>query len=71
MNEIVAAIIGGFLAAGIGWFLDRCREKEKISRSKQLITTGISDDLRHAINLCDKINGEWDKTKNCLVLHSK
>ena len=62
MNEITVAIIAGFLAAGTGWFLDRSREKEKIANFKHIITTGICDDLRQAINLYDKINGEWDKT---------
>ena len=63
MKEIIAAIVGGFLAAATGWFLDRCREKGKISKARELITTGIRDDLNHSISLYEKINDDWDKTE--------
>ena len=63
MKEIIAAMIGGFLAAAMGWFLDRRREKERISGFRTLITTGIRDDLRHSISLYEKINEDWEKTE--------
>ena len=56
-------MVGGFLAASTGWFLDRRREKAKVKQLRKLLTTGIGDDLQHSIDLYDKIADEWEKTK--------
>lgn len=63
MEQIVAAIIGGFLAASTGWLLDWRREKAKLSNARKLLTTGICDDLQHANSLYEKIIEDWEKTK--------
>lgn len=63
MEEIVAAIIGGFLAAGAGWFLQWRLESSRVNKMKELLKTGILDDLKTAIDLYDRLIDEWDKTK--------
>ncbi|MFQ5661431.1 MAG: hypothetical protein ACE5GZ_13500 [Gammaproteobacteria bacterium] len=63
MEQIIAAVVGGFLAAGTGWFLDWRREKAKLKQLRKLLTTGICDDLQHSISLYEKVAEEWDKMK--------
>lgn len=63
MNEIVAAVIGGFLAAGTGWFLQYRLEAARMNRSKQLMVIGVSDDLKTAVELYDRLIDEWEKTQ--------
>lgn len=63
MAEIIATIIGGFLAAGTGWFLQNRAENERTDKARRLLTTAICDDLQHATTLYEKIDGEWEKTK--------
>lgn len=63
MNEIVAAVIGGFLAAGTGWFLQYRLEASRINRSKQLMVIGVTDDLKTAADLYDRLIDEWEKTQ--------
>lgn len=60
---IIAAAIGGILAAGTGWFLDWRRQQDHLQRQKNLFLIGIIDDLQHSLTLFDKIDEEWDKTK--------
>ncbi len=60
---IIGALIGGLLAAGTGWFLDRSRETARLSRARELLTMAICDDLEHAINLYEKIREDWERTK--------
>jgi hypothetical protein len=43
--ELAAAALGGFLAAGTGWLLDRQREAAKLARTRRLLTRAILDDL--------------------------
>lgn len=63
MTEIIAAIVGGFLAAGTGWFLQNRTENERTKKTRHLLTTAICDDLQHAITLYEKVDDEWLKTK--------
>ena len=63
MEQIIAAIIGGFLAAGTGWLLEGRKEQLRLQKSKKLLTTSICDDLNHSLSLYDKVQEEWDKTK--------
>lgn len=63
MEQIIAAIIGGFLAAGTGWLLESRKEQLRLQKSKKLLTTSICDDLNHSLSLYDKVQEEWDKTK--------
>jgi len=61
--EILAALIGGFLAAGTGWFLDYQREKSRLKTLRILYVTAIRDDLEHSVDLYDKVKEEWQKSK--------
>ncbi|MCK4606183.1 MAG: hypothetical protein KAU35_02685 [candidate division Zixibacteria bacterium] len=63
MEQIIAAVIGGILAAGTGWFFEGRREAAKLKQLAKFLTTGICDDLQRSINLYDKISEEWEKTK--------
>ena len=63
MNEIAAAVIGGFLASGTGWFLQSRLEASRITRQKRLMVVGISDDLKSSTELYDRVLDEWDKTQ--------
>lgn len=60
---IIGALIGGSLSAGTGLFLQRAREYARLSRTKELLTMAICDDLEHSISLYEKIDEEWKKTK--------
>ena len=63
MNEIIAAFIGGILAAGTGWFLEHRREKARLDQARKILTRAICDDLTHSLQIYDKIAEEWEKTK--------
>jgi len=63
MDQVIAALIGGFLAAGTGWFLQVQLEKSRLKRTKKLLTIGITDDLEQSIHLYDRIADEWDKSQ--------
>ena len=63
MNEIIAALIGGILAAGTGWFFERRREMAQLDRARKILTRAICDDLTHSFQIYDKIAEEWEKTK--------
>ena len=63
MNEIIAAVIGGFLAAGAGWFLQWRLEASRLERLKHLLVIGITDDLKLSIDLYSRLIDEWDKSQ--------
>ena len=63
MEQIITALIGGFLAAGTGWFIQIQLEKSRVNRTQELLTTGICDDLDHSLGLYEKIEEEWEKTR--------
>ena len=63
MEQIIATLIGGFLAAGTGWFLQSRLEISRIRKTRNLLTTGICDDLNHSLSLYEKVEEEWGKTK--------
>lgn len=63
MEQIIAAIIGGFLAAVAGWFIQNRIEARRIDRTRTLITTAIEDDLKHSKNLYEKIQEDWERTR--------
>lgn len=52
-----------FLAVGTGWFLQTRLEKSRTDKARELLTTGICDDLNHSLSLYEKVEEEWDKTK--------
>ena len=63
MNEIIAALIGGFLAAGTGWFLQDRAEASRIKRLKELLIIGITDDLKTSVELYGRVIDEWEKSQ--------
>lgn len=63
MNEIIAAVIGGFLAACAGWFLQWRLEASRLERLKQLLVIGITDDLKLSVDLYNRLIDEWDKSQ--------
>jgi hypothetical protein len=63
MEQIIAAVIGGLLAAGTGVFLQSMQERSRVSRLKQSLIRAIQDDLNLAVVLYDKIVEEWDKSQ--------
>lgn len=63
MYEIVAAVIGGFLAAITGYIIERYREKSKLRQLKALLCIGIEDDLRNSVELYDKLLEDYEKTQ--------
>jgi len=63
VSELVAAVIGGFLAAGTGWFLQTRLEASRSKRLKQMMVVGITDDLKSSSELFDRVLDEWDKTQ--------
>ncbi len=63
MNELLAAIIGGFLAAGTGWFLQYRLEAARLERGYKLLLVGICDDLKASLELYERLLDEWGKTQ--------
>ena len=63
METIVSAIVGGFLAAGTGWLVQSRLEKSKISRLKNLLIVGITDDLTNSLELYDQISEGWERSR--------
>jgi len=63
VDQIIAALVGGFLAAGTGWFLQNRIEVSRLKRLKQLLIVGISDDLKSSIELYDRVIDEWEKSQ--------
>ncbi|AEJ02013.1 hypothetical protein Nit79A3_2230 [Nitrosomonas sp. Is79A3] len=61
MDQIIAALVGGFLAAGTAWFLQNRLEATRLQRLKQLLIIGISDDLKSSIELYSRVIDEWEK----------
>ena len=58
MTEIIAALIGGFLAAGTGWLLHTRAETARIGRARDLLTTAIRDDLQHTTAVFERLEDE-------------
>ncbi len=63
MGQIIAAVIGGLLAAGAGVLLQNIQEKSRVKRLKQSLVRAIQDDLGLALVLYEKIIDEWDKSQ--------
>lgn len=63
MDQIIAALVGGFLAAGTGWFLQNRLEASRLKRLKQLLIIGISDDLKSSTELYSRVIDEWEKSQ--------
>ena len=63
MKEIIAALIGGIIAASTGWYLERRRDKARIDQTRRLLTRAICDDLSYSLQIYDKVSDKWEKTK--------
>lgn len=62
MNEIIAAVIGGFLAAGTGWFLQSRQEASRLAKTRTLLLVALRDDLKSSIDLYERVEDEWHKS---------
>lgn len=62
--EIIGVIIGGFLAAGAGWFVQHRIEVSRLSRQRKLFIQGIRDDLLNSIELYNKLAEDWQRSKH-------
>lgn len=62
-TQIVAALIGGLLAAGTGAWLQGRQEKLRLARLRDLLTLAILDDLTTSPPLYEKLSDEWRKSK--------
>ncbi len=60
--EILATILGGFLAACTGWFLQSRLEASRISHSRNLLIAGMTDDLSTSVELYDRVIEDWQKS---------
>jgi hypothetical protein len=63
VNELIAAVVGGFLAAGTGWFLQTRLEASRQRRLAQLFIIGVRDDLKSSVDLYDRLIDEWEKSQ--------
>ncbi len=58
-----AAIVGGFLSALSGWFVNWRRDVAQLKKYKDILKTAICDDLENSVGLYEKIEEDWEKTK--------
>lgn len=63
MDQIIAALVGGFLAAGTGRFLQVRLEASRMKRLKELLIIGIKDDLKSSVDLYERVIDDWDKSQ--------
>ncbi|MES2635050.1 MAG: hypothetical protein V4669_18935 [Pseudomonadota bacterium] len=63
MNELIAAVVGGFLAAATGWFLQNRLEASRQKKLAQLFVIGVRDDLKASVDLYDRLMDEWEKSQ--------
>lgn len=61
--DIIAAIVGGFLAAGTGWLLQNRQEASRICKLKKLWITAITEDLESSVDLYEQISNGWLQSK--------
>lgn len=62
VSQLLATVVGGFLAAGTGWFLQWRLEASRLKRTKSLLIIGIVDDLKWSVSLYDRLIDEWEKS---------
>lgn len=62
-TQIIAAVIGGFLAAGTGWFLQNRAEASRIRKLRELWIVGISEDLNSAIDMYQQVMEGWQQSR--------
>jgi hypothetical protein len=63
VNELMAAVVGGFLAAATGWFLQNRLEASRQRRLAQLFIIGVRDDLKSSVDLYDRVIDDWEKSQ--------
>ena len=61
--EIIAAIIGGFLAAGAGWILQWRQESSRLKKLRELLALAIGDDLKSTIDLYNQLAEGWEQSR--------
>ncbi len=60
-TTIIAAIVGGLLAGGTGWFISYSKDCRDFKRKADFFTEVIKDDLNKAMRLYKKLVKEWEK----------
>lgn len=63
MTEIVAAVLGGFLAGLVGWFTQYQLEERRIQESRRLFIAGVLDDLASSTELYKRIAEDWERSQ--------
>ena len=63
LGQVLAALLGGFLAAGTGAYLQSRLEKNRLLKAKQLLITAIKDDLENSVELYQRVKEDYDKSK--------
>ena len=61
MEPITTTLIGEIVAIGAGLIIDRRHSNKRIEQAKQYLLSGISDDLKHSIEICNTIKSEWEE----------
>lgn len=61
-HEIIATIIGGFIAAGAGLLVEFYKDKRKEVKFRKRFATAIKDDLKNSISQYEKIQDDWEKS---------
>jgi len=61
MEPVTTTFIGEFVAIGAGLFIDRSRSGKRIEQAKQYLLSGITDDLKHAIETSNIVKREWEE----------
>jgi hypothetical protein len=80
MEPISTLIIGEFIAAGAGWYLDSRSSNKRINTAREYLLSGINDDLKNSVALYTTIQQEWaqgerveraslDKLKRCALTY--
>lgn len=62
LGQILAALLGGLLAAGTGAYLQTRLENKRLSKIKNLLLRAAKDDLENVVELYDRIKEDFEKS---------
>ena len=60
MEPITTTIIGEIVAVGAGWYIDSRNSNGRVEQAKEYLLSGINDDLKNSIEICNAIKSEWE-----------
>jgi hypothetical protein len=61
--DILSSVLGAVIAGIIGIFTVSLQERKRLSKLREVLILGISDDLKKTLVIFDQIENEWDKTQ--------